>query len=429
MNFNPDLNRGLLILPANSKPKLSFPSNSYKYVHKNMQRALGEDVYKFIISLLKDYKDTLFIAGGFCTDMIKGNLNISDIDFFFRGSKGSPEENIAHDVSILKQIAKKVDIFNDKKGEPIGLEATDYYKRIYSDSSSPNVKLVGGNVHYRTKYTATFSLGPERIKLQFITSHFDSILTLIKTFDLDSSCISLTDHALTIHYRAVHALNKGYNTVDCSLASRTFSSRLCKYFNNKGIGIFFPLFDQTKIKDVMNLPHMKITLSNLLRREATHIYTGTVQSNKTNHVMSLQYINEHNIQVKDMRNGVLVSSGIITTEASTYGSMDDTIILSNTNANELVGSLDKEAKVEDVHYRGYEHARMSLLGNLVHFQGLGYSSPHPEEWKHNVISEVLPLLKVPSVTYGSFIYTPPIVPDSDSDSDSDSDKPVGLVPF
>lgn len=176
--------------------------------YKNMQKSLTEEQMEFIYKILS--YDNIVIAGGFCTNMMRGILEFDDIDFFFTG--------------------------------------TEYGNRILLGIIAKLVDEIDGNCyHYCSGNAFTFMVFG--LKFQFVTRTFDSVKNIFETFDIGAACIAYDGFKLHISDRAILDFIKGYTDFNPSIDLPTYQHRLSKYFNKKGFGIKYSHFNGSLIKN------------------------------------------------------------------------------------------------------------------------------------------------------------------------------------
>lgn len=273
------VDNGLIIYPAKSNIEIKLPKNIYSTFIKNMKSVLPLPHFKFIQSLLTLYGDRICIAGGFCTNMLLGLEKFDDIDFFFHTMTSTQFRD-----SELSKILELVDVFNKK-----------YNNKV---------------LHYISDHAVTVFLG--NIKLQFITSSFSSIQSILESFDLGPCCIAYNGDHVFVSDKAKRTFENGYYTFNLDNCSITYERRLVKYFKQKGFGIYLPNFDMTKLVLNKKICLPKLTIE--IFKKSGNKYHGNI-SMPDNFKMikwTIPVIDVHNVNVaKAIANPSLSKSGDI----------------------------------------------------------------------------------------------------------------------
>lgn len=169
----------------------------------------------FIKKVFLLFKGYICIAGGCMQYMFQEKISacVSDIDFF-----------------LLNMNADKLDMF------------VKAFSCLYEE-------FFGKYMVLRTKYTVTFFrlVSRHRNTVQIVLRNYASVCHVLKSFDLDSSCIAYDGNSIVTNRRGLRCIQTGCNLVDVKRQSTTFEKRLLKYHRKYDIGVVAPNFDVRRL--------------------------------------------------------------------------------------------------------------------------------------------------------------------------------------
>ena len=99
---------------------------------------------------------------------------------------------------------------------------------------------------YRTRYAVTFTT-TRKEQFQIILANSTSGANVIRGFDVDCACVYYDGNFVYMSKRAMHAIAKGYNTINRYTMSDAYSKRLHKY-TKRGMGVNIPKYEQFVVK-------------------------------------------------------------------------------------------------------------------------------------------------------------------------------------
>lgn len=140
-------------------------------------------------------------------------------------------------------------LLNFDKNDEYNINDYDFFfYQIDKDQALNIVKNIKKNLGDNVKIVISkfaISLYTNSNKYQFITKLFACKEDIINSFDIDASCIYFDGKDIILNKRCKNAFETGYNTIDVSKYTSTYSRRLLKYYNEKGFGIIFTGFGTT----------------------------------------------------------------------------------------------------------------------------------------------------------------------------------------